>query len=259
MCFVFAAHEVFAAFVVTPMEFHLSVAGGESETYTFYVRNRSEETIALKVYTGDFWIEPDGKEAFLDPGEVERSCAPWVEVTPEEFELAPDQSQAVRFKLAVPPEKKGTYWTMIFIEQTSKPSIRRAEKGEQKFSILSFQRVGVRVFQETPQSEMGEGIIKQLGVEWDIEAESLRVDLEFENKGEMLLKCKGSVEVKDEKGEKVNDIDLKEFNSYPNSTRIISSFLKEKLEPGGYSALAIIDYGAEHLVAGEVLFEIKGE
>ena len=68
---VLSSTDAFATFVVTPMEFHLHIASGESATGSFWVRNRGAETIALKIYTGDFWIDPDGKEAFLEPGTVE--------------------------------------------------------------------------------------------------------------------------------------------------------------------------------------------
>lgn len=248
-----------AAFVASPMEFHLNVASGESGTHTFWVRNRGEETIALKVYTGDFWIEPNGKELFLKPGEVERSCAGWLELAPEELELAPGESRAIRFKINVPVEKIGSYWAMIFVEQTTKPTIRTAKRGERQFSIIAFQRIGVRIFEETPQAEMGEGKISQVSVARGTEDEFLKISLRFENEGDIRLKCKGRVEIKDEKGETVKNIELSEFNCYPKAERELGVSLKERLAPGQYSALAIIDYGAEHLVAGETVFEIKGE
>ena len=254
----FGEKDAFAAFVVSPMEFHLRLAEGDENTQTFYVRNRGAETIALKVYVNDFWIEPDGREVFLDSGETERSCGPWVEITPEEIELAPDESQPIRFKLTVPPEKVGTYWVMLFVEQITKPSIKSAKRGEQQFNIISYQRVGVRVFEEIPGVENGEGKISAVNVGWDAENEALKVDLTFENDGELLLKCTGDVEIKDYKGEIAAKTELKEFSSYPKSHRIAGALFKEVLEPGQYTALAIVDYGEDFLVAGEAVFEIGG-
>ncbi|MDP8229489.1 MAG: hypothetical protein P9L93_00080 [Candidatus Gorgyraea atricola] len=247
----------FAAFVATPMEFHTDVASGEEATYTFYVRNRGDETIALKVYTGDFWIQVDGKEVFLDPGEVERSCATWLEVTPEELELGPDESRAIRFKMSVPPEKRGTYWGMVFVEQTTKPTIKSAKKGEHQFSILSFQRVGVRVFENAPGAEKSDGKIKEVNVSWSEDDELLKIDLVFENEGETLLKCKGTIDIKDLTGETVTSMEVQEFNSYPKAARTRTTLLKEELAPGQYTALAVLDYGEEYLVAGEAVFEVK--
>lgn len=248
-----------AAFVCTPMEFHIDVASGEEATYTFFVRNRGEETIALKVYAGDFWIKPDGKEVFLEPGEIKRSCAPWLELAPEELELAADQSQAVRLKIAVPAEKTGTYWAMVFVEQITKPTIKTAKRGASQFNILSFQRVGVRIFENAPGAKMGEGKVTQLNIGWSSEEEAFKIDLMFENDGETLLKCKGEVEIKDETGQTVADMEIDEFKSYPEATRTIRALLQEKLSLGQYSALAVIDFGAEHLVAGEAVFEVKSE
>jgi len=247
-----------AAFVVTPMEFHISVASNESGVYTFWVRNRGEETISLKVYVGDFWIEPDGREAFLDPGTVSRSCSKWLAVSPEEFELAPDESKAVRFEINVPPEKLGSYWGMIFVEQTNKPTIKTAQKGQQQFNILSYQRVGVRVYEDTPGSKPGEGKISYVTVGEGMKDEFLRVDLKMENNGDVLLKCKGSVDIKDDKGETVESLTVSEFNCYPMSSRIVSATMKDKLlKAGHYSALAVIDYGADFLIAGEAVFDVS--
>jgi P pilus assembly chaperone PapD len=249
--------KAFAAFVVTPMEFHLNTASSETTTGSFWVRNRGEETIALKVYVGDFWIEPDGKEAFLEPGTIERSCSKWIEVSPEELELTPNESKLIRFNLSVPPGKTGTFWAMIFVEQTNKPTIKTAQQGQQQFNILSFQRVGVRIFEETPDAVKGEGKISQVNVVRGGKDEFIRVDLKIENNGEALLRCKGNVEIKNERGDRVENVQLDEFNCYPKASRIIPASFKTKLNPGQYTALAIIDYGAEYLVAGEAVFKVN--
>ncbi|MDP2911764.1 MAG: hypothetical protein Q8N76_05485 [Candidatus Omnitrophota bacterium] len=245
-----------AAFVVTPMEFHVNVASNETGAYSFWVKNRGEETIALKVYVGDFLIQPDGKEAFLEPGAVERSCSKWVTVSPEEFELAPDESKAVRFEINVPPEKSGSYWGMVFIEQTNKPTIKTAQKGQQQFNILSFQRVGVRIYEDTPGSKPGEGKITQVTIGEGGKDEFLRVDLKMENNGDVILKGKGSIDIKDDKGENIESVVVNEFNCYPKSSRIVTTFVKDKLKAGHYSALAVIDYGADFLIAGEAVFDV---
>jgi len=246
-----------AAFVVTPMEFHVNVANNETGAYSFWVKNRGEETIALKVYVGDFLIQPDGKEAFLEPGTAERSCSKWVTVSPEEFELAPDESKAVRFEITVPPEKSGSYWGMVFIEQTNKPTIKTAQKGQQQFNILSFQRVGVRIYEDTPGSKPGEGKITQVTVGEGGKDEFLRVDLKMENNGDVILKGKGSLDIKDDKGENVESVVIDEFNCYPKSSRIVTASIKDKLKAGHYSALAVIDYGADFLIAGEAIFDVN--
>jgi len=246
-----------AAFVVTPMEYHVNVGNNETGSYSFWVRNRGEETIALKVYTGDFLIQPDGTEAFLEAGAIERSCSKWITASPEEFELAPDESKAVRFEITIPPEKSGSYWGMIFIEQTNKPTLKTAQKGQQQFNILSFQRVGVRIYEDTPGSKIGEGKIVSVIVGDGQKDEFMKIGLTMQNNGDLILKCKGSVDIKDDKGETVESVQVNEFNCYPKSSRLVSVALKDKLNAGHYSALAVIDYGADFLVAGEAVFDVS--
>lgn len=254
---IFAGTNAFAVFVVTPMEFHLDTPVGETTTGFFVVKNRGSETIALKIYTGDFWIHPDGKESFLEPGKVERSCSKWIQLAPEEFELIANETKTVRFNLTIPPGKKGTFWAMVFIEQTNKPTIKTAQKGQQQFNIVSFQRVGVRIFEDTPDSVKGEGRITQVNVERAQKEEFLKVGLRFENKGDALLKCKGSVDIKNQKGETVDKTNVDEFNCYPKAERAVTASFKKELPVGQYTALAVIDYGAEYLVAGEALFKVN--
>ncbi|MFH1854419.1 MAG: hypothetical protein ABH815_03800 [Candidatus Omnitrophota bacterium] len=256
---VFGGVDSFAAFVVTPMEFHLNVSAGEGTTNTFYIRNRGDETIALKVYAGDFWIEPDGKELFLESGTVERSCARWLEISPEELELAPGESQAIRFKIDVPLQMTGTYWAMIFVEQATKPTIKSARRGDQQFNIISFQRVGVRIFENTPGTEIEGGKITEVIARWDAEVKDYTVALKFQNDGYAHLKCNGFVDIKDMKGESVNKTDLDEFSCYPRSYRMIGVPIRKKLDKGQYTALAVVDYGADYLVAGEAVFEVRGD
>jgi len=248
--------EAGATFVATPMEFYLNVPEGQEITQTFFVRNRGEETISLKVYTGDFWIDPEGKESFLEPGKVERSLAKWIEVSPEELELAPGQSQAIRFKLTMPPESKGSYWGMVFAEQISKPTIKTAQKGQQQFNIIAFQRIGIRIFEDTLKTQPSGGKISQVNVSWDTATESYKVGLKFENEGDMLLKCRTTIEIKNNKGETEKGTQLEQFNCYPKASRIASGYITSALVPGKYTALVIVDYGADTLVAGESIFEV---
>ena len=173
------------------------------------------------------------------------------------MELKPDESKSVRFNLSVPPGKTGTFWAMIFVEQTNKPTIKTEQKGRQQFNILSFQRVGVRIYQEVPDSKKGEGKITQVTVERNKKDDSIKVNLKIENNGDVLLRCKGNVEIRNERGETVDTVNMDEFNCYPRASRIVPAFSKVKLKPGQYTALAVIDYGAEYLVAGETLFKVN--
>ncbi len=47
------------------------------------------------------------------------------------------------------------------------------------------------------------------------------------------------------------------FTGYPHAKRVLKTEISKKLPPGNYIALAIIDYGGEELVAGELELEVK--
>lgn len=251
----FVALKAEASFSVSPMAFYPEIPAGKSQTFSFQVRNRGEETINLKFYLADFWINSQGKELFLEPGKVSHSCSKWIKLAYEKLELAAGESRFVRFTISVPKRRTGTYWGMIFVEQTSKPTLKTVEVKGRKFNITFLQRIGIRIYQNNPGTGIVEGKISYVEVK---EGESLKVKLKFQNTGNTLLKCKGRVEIRNENGETVETLDLGYFSVYPEGERDLEASINGKLKKGQYTALVIIDFGsAEYLVAGERIFNIK--
>ena len=64
------------------------------------------------------------------------------------------------------------------------------------------------------------------------------------------------MEIRDEMGEPIESFPLKSFTSLPGNEQILVTTRSVELEAGEYSALVVIDFNGDYLVAGETFFEI---
>jgi len=250
------AIDVQASFTVAPMRLEFQIERGQSGTGSLLIRNVSEKPLSVKLYIKDFMYKPDGSEAELDPGSVSRSCSDWLSISPKFMELEPDERRNVRVSLAIPEDADGTYWAMIYVEQSSKPTPRETHGGGYTFQVNVYPRWAVRIIESVPGTEEKDGQITDLTIVRENETQPFTAIVEFENTCNSKLRCKGWIEIRDETGETIKRIEFKDFSIYPESKRINKVEIPENLKPGEYSVLAVIDYEGEYLVAGEAFFEI---
>lgn len=252
----FGVLDIQASFTVAPMRFEFQIERGETGTGSLLIRNVSEKPLSVKLYIKDFMYRPDGSEAELDPGSVSRSCSDWISISPKFMELEPNGSRNARISLNVPEDADGTYWAMIYVEQSSKPTPKEAQGSGYTFQINVYPRWAVRILESVPETEEKGGQITDVTITRESETKPLTAIVEFENTCNSKLRCKGWLEIRDESGETIEKIEFKDFSVYPESKRINEAEIPVTLKPGEYSVLAVIDYEGEYLVAGEAFFEI---
>ena len=83
-----------------------------------------------------------------------------------------------------------------------------------------------------------------------------RVQLLFRNTGNAYVKPIGYVDIRDTDGQSVLQQEIEAFYVFPDRSLWVSVAIDRKLDPGPYLALAVLDYGADNLVAGEVRFTL---
>ena len=251
-----------AGYTIVPMQFALSGKPGETVTRTMKAENMGEEAVSIKISTKDFIKGLYGEEKQVEPGTVKRGCAGWIRISPQKLDLAPNETKTINFSMTIPMDGKGTYWGNILVSQISKPTLSRTiKKGGASFQIFSLQDMLIRVLENVPGTEQKKGIITDISVKDQKTGEGVIVEVIFENQGNSLLKCNGQIQIRDENGETVRTVPLEyghaPFTVYPGGRRVVYGHIKEKLPPGDYILLTIIDYGVEDLVAGEMEFEVK--
>jgi hypothetical protein len=258
--FVLLATQAWGGFSVAPLRFEFDLEKGRTGTASIRVSNNGEEPVSVKVYQKDFMVDPINQDIILAPGKCKRGCAEWLIISPSNLDLGPKERKNVRITLTVPEDARGTYWAIIFVEQSSKPTPIRKLKGGYSFQINVKPRWLVRIHENVPGTGEKKGQVTDISVTPQAAESPLKIAVEFENTGNMLLRCNGYVEIRDEGGNEVETIQIGSkgrFSVYPDGKRLVSGTVSKRLSPGDYIALAIVDYGGEELVAGELEFQVK--
>ena len=251
-----------AGYTVVPMQFTLNEKPGKTVTRTMNVENMGETPISLEVSTKDFTKALHGEENQVEPGAVQRGCAPWIRFSPKRMELAPHEIQTLQFSMTIPMDGKGTYWGNILVSQVSKPTLSKTiKKGNTSFQIFAMQDMLIRILETVPGTEDKKGTITDISIKEQQAGGQTTVDVIFENQGNCLLKCSGYIEIMDDNGIKIKTVPLEyghsPFTVYPGGERVVYGHIGTDLTPGDYLLLTIIDYGGEDLVAGEIEIEIQ--
>ena len=87
-------------FNVDPSRVELMVNRGEKKNGYISVYNTDpNNTIHVRAYVQDLVYLPDGSNNFLAPGTTPWSCADWIILRPQEFDIAPNKEQVVKFQI----------------------------------------------------------------------------------------------------------------------------------------------------------------
>jgi P pilus assembly chaperone PapD len=236
------------------------VKNGESETAIINITNQRENLIILTIENQDFCRDSLGNLVNVDVGMLNRGCSKFVTVSPSKISLEPGEKATLRITIEMPDSSDGTYWSELVINEVSKNNLLEEDKGGGRIvKIFLDYRWEIYIYETVPESQICEGEIA--GVQITFSDDGQRdIELDFKNTGNIILiGCNGYIEIRDESGNTIETLTINEFNVYPDGNRIISTEIPLTLEPGEYSALAVIDYGGEYLVAGEAFFEVEKE
>ncbi|MCA9729408.1 MAG: hypothetical protein KC729_17100, partial [Candidatus Eisenbacteria bacterium] len=247
-----------ASFVVSPMEHHLTVAAGKRGPASLVIRNTGTRPLSLKLYLADSQFEVDGHETEVGLGSLSRSCAPWVEFSPELVELAAGEVRTIFLEMAPPIDAQGSYWTKLYIEEISTPEPTRQEQAGRTYQVFMRQRMGVRIFEEVPGTSNPGMLVENVRLETSL-GHQRTVVLTARNTGNALLHCTGWMEVRNSLGEIVEIMRPTaegQFTLFPGGTRDVSATSARELTPDTYTILAVVDYGGDTLVAGEEILEL---
>lgn len=111
----FTSQEVLAL-GVTPTRFELTVAPGEELTQAIQILNTTHEPIHVKSMLFDF-DQREGQMMMVPAGTTPASSAAWVQFTPKELDLSPQDKTFIRFTVSVPKEAQGEYRTVLRLEE----------------------------------------------------------------------------------------------------------------------------------------------
>lgn len=221
----------------------------------FLVRNNGDTTDEVTVNLADWLLDESGNIKFLESGSTDRSLAPLVQYSPVSFTLEPEEVQRVDFTYAMPASDLGDHWFLFLVDSNEVTPIAETT-GEVNTNIGVRVGFGVKVYVTDPNA-MADGRVT--GMRLDA-SNPLSIIVRFANSGTAVLRdVVGAVEVRDVFGATVRTLNMAPFTVLPDGVREVKVSGAEDDKPlpkGDYVALAIIDFGGDVLVAGELPFTI---
>jgi P pilus assembly chaperone PapD len=237
-------------FLVTPPRAEHMLAGGQTQTYNLSVVNHdSVYPVKLKAFVMDWLMKTNGQLYTPKPGTKLQSCSDWIEINPTEFEVPPNTEQTIRYTVKVPDSSFGSNWCILYFE--SQPDTTQSAM----VGIIMKAQIGIPIYVTIPgtvviQAELLNFTYKRKGFQ------SHEFKLQVKNTGNVHLRTKGTLAIKDGGGTTVATLSLNDEVILPQSQRDLVLPLKQELVPGRYTAVINLDCGTPELIQGETAFEV---
>jgi hypothetical protein len=232
------------AISISVSQFDLNVVPGERGAFSFHILNEEAETVLVDLSLIDWDDAPDNAISLLVPGSLEQSCASWIELAAEGLTLPPGREVEVGWAISVPPAARGTSWCGILVRL--RPVDAPLGSGARQFLIKIFQ---------TSKPAVSSARVTGLEI---LGLNPVTVSVRVLNDGETRLgRVSGLVTVEDAAGASLLAQQIGPFSVLPGHEVELSVEGRWPIrEPGIYLLRAVIDYGAEHLVAGQTAFRL---
>jgi len=240
---------------ISPGEIELVPPPGGTASAVLVVYNKAPNTARMRVAVQDLYVRPDGVADVLAPGKLSWSVARFTRVQPAEFDLEPERQMPVRIAVTVPPDARGGLYGMIVV--TSTPVLQTPAAGKGTFVVVA-PKLAARLLVAIRGTEVVQGAIVNMLAAPRPRGAGADIRVAFRNKGNVHLHTRGEVEILDASGQRLGKVPLPEAVVLPASTREFKISWDKSLGPGTYTARAVIDYGADVLVSGELSFAYRG-
>ena len=242
LCFLMAQSVLFGSISVSPSLFELKIPPGKTFTDSIRVVNVTDLPTDIIVYLSDFGLTEDGDIRFYDAGTTEYSFKNYVRINPTSFTLEPGEEKWVRFSLRMPAGQVGETQGIIFFQ-----TVPRKVKSPAGRRVLVAARIGSTVYAAMkPTINVSADIVNVL-VRRTYDADTLEYAVIVHNDGNMHIRPKGKLVLRDSDGKKTTIPDVNEKNSsvLRNSVRLYEGTLKGSFPEGMYRATLELDFGKE--------------
>ncbi|MDD5132083.1 MAG: hypothetical protein PHH44_05420 [bacterium] len=225
---------------VDPPKVFLTIAAGRSGSGKLTVRNPSEETIKVKLYTQDWKYSDlhDGTKVFFPIGTLPLSCANWISFSLSELEIPPEGQQDVYYTVKAPQDAVGGHFAVLFFESTmSKP----IPAGNVSLGLVV--RLGVIFYIETANNAVRTAEIENFSLKKQSNSKPLEISMDVKNTGNTDIIAKGTLHLINKKGVVFVRSALNKVYTLPTETAKLTGSWKEPLPKGTYDAILTIDIG----------------
>ncbi|CAN5146889.1 hypothetical protein BH09PAT1_BH09PAT1_8780 [soil metagenome] len=222
---------------VSPPSQELSIDPGDTTRVKAKITNQSNKSVTMSVHIEDFSASGDEGQVALSQG-GQYSVTSWAKVTPSSFTLGPNEEQEVTATISVPKSAAGgRYGSFVFAVKAPEATGNAATVSQQIASLFLL-RINGAVNERLAITEMSSPTFQEFG--------PVKMNIKFENTGNVHVKTYGLINVRDVFGNKVADIVVPGTNVFPDAARIVQSSLNKMFLIGPYTATALMYYGSQN-------------
>ena len=233
---------------LSPVRVEHAIPPGELWTDVATVENVSDRPLRARVTVADWYLERNGTPVFVKRGtRPVLSMSEWIDVNPTEFEIAPGDSQVIRYTLAVPAGlPDASYRTAVLVE--SLPDFvgtpdRNVAYLTARIGLIIYNRVGT----EAPLAEVvGQEVVSDPETPY-----SKAVKLTIRNPGLVNFRFSGESQIVTPDGRILQVVSIPDGVVLPQSEREVLLRLEEPISNRVFNVLSRIDIGQEELLEVE--------
>jgi hypothetical protein len=236
------------AVTVSVSEFEFVVEPEGRSTGEVVILNDEDADVIVDIRLVDWDRTSQGITQFYAPATLARSCALWMTFSPLRVTLSPGAEAEVRFDVQTPKMAEGTYWAGLLMNMHEVRGV--AQPGDVGIVRQFLVRVFITVPPGTRTAQVSGMQVRGLN--------PLGVEVSFSNTGNTLLSnVTGLVSVESSTGSQLFDSPLGPFDVLPGySVRQLVLGTWGLHTPGFYLVRAVVDFGAEYLVAGQSMLRL---
>lgn len=241
-------------FGISPGDLELVPGPGGTASATMLVMNHSARRVRFHVQIQDIFLRPGGELDVLPAGTLEWSVAKLARVTPAEFELEAGQAMPVRVSVTVPADARGGRYGVVVV---SPSPILQAGGARGTISIVA-PKLAARLLVPVKGTEVVRGAITGMLAAPRPGSRGADVKVVFRNSGNVHVRTTGELTILNAGGRQLARLPIPEALVLPSSVREFKlTWDTGALDAGVYTVRAVMDYGADVLVAGELTFTVR--
>ncbi len=244
LCFLGIADVSSAQLMMDTTRVELEIAPSSSIVDSMSVYNTTDHEVNIRVYWQDFVYTPpfSGKKDFLPVGASDYSLGDWIRFSPQEFLLAPKESQKINYTIQVPANIHGGYYGVLFFEQIPKET----EAKNKGVTIIT--RMGCLFYLESKDK------IKKVFID-NIAGDIKSITGEIFNQGDVFVFPKGIYYILDAEGLVVNRGELEKIYLTPGNRAKFKIDISDDLARGNYTLVLTFDLMKGDSVVKEIDFQ----
>lgn len=259
-CGVFGAASLPAQFTIENLELHISGGTRTSVTQLIPLRSEVDQVQQVRLWMGDWSRDSLGGNQIHEYNTSAQTCGGRLTVFPSNLQLGPRATEYVRVTYDPPANPDEGCWAIVLSETVRPPSQVEAERSA---SITINTIVGVKVYvhaaNATANAEVVSADVERFWLPLDPPSRdstiARQIAVRLANTGTAHIIVKSQVEIRDESSAIIQRLTGDDAYITPDAFRDILIRVPP-LPRGRYTAVVLLDYGADEISAAQVEFEI---